>query len=66
MEIQVNDQKKIVASASLQLLIDEMIGEKTGGIAIAVNNKVVPRSEWVKATLSEMDRVLIIRATQGG
>ena len=36
------------------------------GIAAAVNGEVVPRIEWEKRPLAERDRVLVIRATQGG
>ncbi len=36
------------------------------GIAIAVNEKVVPREEWAGYVLRDQDRVFVIRATQGG
>jgi sulfur carrier protein len=36
------------------------------GIAIAVNEKVIPRGEWEGYLLRQGDRVFIIRATQGG
>ena len=36
------------------------------GIAIAVNEEVVPRGEWAGHVLREGDRVFVIRATQGG
>ena len=36
------------------------------GIAIAVNEVVIPRGEWVGRRLREADRVFVIRATQGG
>jgi len=36
------------------------------GIAIAVNEVVIPRDEWVGYRLREADRVFVIRATQGG
>jgi sulfur carrier protein len=36
------------------------------GIAIAVNETVIPRAEWVRYPLQEADRVFVIRATQGG
>jgi sulfur carrier protein len=36
------------------------------GIAIAVNEEVIPRSEWGKRELRPRDRVFVIRATQGG
>ena len=36
------------------------------GTPVAVNNRVVPRSEWASATLHEADKVTIIRAVCGG
>jgi sulfur carrier protein len=36
------------------------------GIAIAVNEAVIPRGEWGGFVLRERDRVFVIRATQGG
>ena len=38
----------------------------TGGIAIAINNQVITRSNWEAHILKENDNILIIRATQGG
>jgi sulfur carrier protein len=38
----------------------------TAGIAIAVNNSVVPRSQWNSLVLKEADNIILIRATQGG
>jgi sulfur carrier protein len=36
------------------------------GIAIAVNEEVVPARDWAGYVLREGDRVFVIRATQGG
>ncbi len=36
------------------------------GVAVAVNDGVVPRSRWAQHALADGDRVLVIRATQGG
>lgn len=36
------------------------------GIAIAINNEVIPKIHWEQQTLQASDRVTIIRATQGG
>jgi sulfur carrier protein len=66
MEIKVNGDKRIVHSDSLQMLASEVLGEKTAGVAIAVNNRVVPKQKWSEIKLQESDQVLIIRATQGG
>lgn len=45
----------------------ELSGIKSpNGIAVAVNNAVIPRSQWEQFELKEQDKVIIIRATQGG
>jgi sulfur carrier protein len=36
------------------------------GVAIAINDEVVPRSAWSVRRLVENDRILVIQATQGG
>lgn len=36
------------------------------GVALAVNNKVLPRAEWESTELSEGDQITIIKAAFGG
>lgn len=36
------------------------------GIAIAVNEEVVPKNTWNKRSLQHEDKILIIKASQGG
>ena len=36
------------------------------GITVAVNNAVIPKTEWQTKTLNENDKIIIIKATQGG
>ena len=36
------------------------------GVAVAVNDAVVPRVAWPSQPLADGDRVLVIQATQGG
>jgi sulfur carrier protein len=66
MEITINNEQKIISDDSLSLLLNELLGEKTKGIAIAVNNTIVPKNEWQTISLKANDVVLIIKATQGG
>jgi sulfur carrier protein len=40
--------------------------QQADGIAIAVNEVVIPRGEWGGCLLRAGDRVFVIRATQGG
>jgi sulfur carrier protein len=52
--------------ASLGGVLHKMgFGDKRG-VAAAVNDAVVRRSEWNAKILSAGDRVLVIQATQGG
>ncbi|GAC1599315.1 MAG: hypothetical protein NVS3B25_26120 [Hymenobacter sp.] len=48
-----------------QLLVDLALADQRG-LAVAVNDEVVPRAQWPAHALRERDRVTIIRATQGG
>ena len=36
------------------------------GIAIAINDEVIPKANWEKTALQKNDRLMLIRATQGG
>ncbi|MDY0987742.1 Sulfur carrier protein ThiS [Flavobacterium sp. ACN2] len=68
MELKINQQtKKFNAeSLSVQSLLDLEIPHKQNGIAIAVNNTVVPKNKWSEFFVQETDEILIISATQGG
>jgi sulfur carrier protein len=68
MELKINQQtKKLNAeSLSVQSLLDLEIPHKQNGIAIAVNNTVIPKTQWNEFFVQETDEILIISATQGG
>lgn len=57
-------------SLALPVTITELLASQqitnTKGMALAVNNTVVARTEWEHFQLSESDDVFIIRAVQGG
>ena len=36
------------------------------GLAVAVNEEVIPRVLWAETVLQNNDRLMLIRATQGG
>ncbi|MFA9190455.1 sulfur carrier protein ThiS [Flavobacterium sp. FZUC8N2.13] len=68
MELKINNKiKQFQADAlSIQALLDIEIPQKQNGIAVAINNNVIPKSNWNSHLLSETDDILIISATQGG
>ncbi len=36
------------------------------GLAVAINEEVIPRVLWAETVLQNNDRLMLIRATQGG
>lgn len=69
MEIIVNGQIQHFENSgnlSVKYLLDSFIGENQNGIAVAINNQVIPKSLWAETSLKEKEEVLIIKATQGG
>lgn len=69
MEIQVNGTIKQVAPEALSLealLSMHGVDPAARGIAVAVNQEVIPRAEWSGHQLNQGDVVEIITARQGG
>ncbi|WP_057938335.1 sulfur carrier protein ThiS [Algoriphagus resistens] len=67
MEITYNDQiQQVTKETSVSEFVFSQIGEKQNGIAVAINETIVPKSEWAKTYLKANDKLLIIKATQGG
>ena len=68
MELKINNQPKQFEAETLtvQALLDLEFPNKQNGIALAINNSVIPKNEWDTTSLSETDDILIITATQGG
>lgn len=56
------DEKKLTLA---QLLENQNILFKKG-IAVAVNNEVIPSSQWPAYELKDNDQIIIVTATQGG
>jgi sulfur carrier protein len=48
------------------LLRDMGIDTKSGGVAVALNRRIVPRSRWSEQKISSEDQVEIVRAVKGG
>jgi len=66
MNIFLNDQiREIQPEQTLDSLSKELELPQSG-CAVAVNDRVVPRTSWNETTLQESDKVLVIHAAQGG
>ena len=68
MQLKINGttQEPALESPTLSALLASMQLSAVRGIAVAVNDCVIPRSKWDDVVLVENDRVEVIRATQGG
>ncbi|MTI33012.1 sulfur carrier protein ThiS [Xanthovirga aplysinae] len=63
----VNDQPcQYQNSVNLSKLLEDMKLSGRGGIAIAVNDVVIPKANWENYVLNDKDAVILITATQGG
>ena len=65
MKIKVNN-KEIVTGASNLLKLSQELELPQTGIAMAVNNRMIPRTEWEHLVLNENDELIIIKAVCGG
>lgn len=65
MKIKINN-KEVETSAKTvaELAAEQKLPEK--GVAIAISNNMVPRTEWNKRLLNEGDDIVILKAFCGG
>lgn len=69
MKLTVNGDAVDTEAQTVKELLQQFDVEFNGdskGTAVALNDSVVPKSQWNQQELEEDDRVEIIRATQGG
>ena len=68
MNIKVNGETKAVSPGLTlqQLLSDLEIDPSRPGIAVAIDQEVVPRTEWKETEIQPDNEIEIIRAAQGG
>ena len=65
--VRVNDEPRTFAApVTLLDALRELGLAERRGVAIAINDNVVPRAQWPTRGLAEGERVLVIQATQGG
>lgn len=65
MNITINNKPTDTQAENLAQLAAELeLPQK--GVAVAVNNKMIPRTDWEATALVENDNVVIIKAACGG
>jgi sulfur carrier protein len=67
MDISLNGAPHRFEGASLvELLAAQAIDQTKPGVAVAINEAIVPRAEWATASLNPGDVVEIVRPHSGG
>lgn len=67
MDITVNNEPlQISDTCSITQLLQDHVQQKPEGIAVAVNQSVIPKSEWENTFIASGDTIILIKATQGG
>ncbi|MCL2207332.1 MAG: sulfur carrier protein ThiS [Fibromonadales bacterium] len=65
MKLSINGETKEMNFATLAQWASAEL-ENAKGIAIAVNESVIPNSKWDRCALKDGDKILVVTATCGG
>jgi sulfur carrier protein len=55
-----------VAIDTIESLCRNLKIDKESGIAVSINDVIIPRTKWNLAVIEPADKIIIIKATQGG
>ena len=59
-----NNEVETQATTVAELAQEQKLPEK--GVAVAISNEMVPRTEWAQRALKEGDNIVILKAFCGG
>ena len=66
MKVQVNNKEVEIIPHSTITQLTAQLDLPAQGVAIAVNNQMIPRTDWDQFSLQENDKLVIIKAACGG
>jgi sulfur carrier protein len=66
MKIIVNGAERETAEGSSVAGVVAFVTGKPAGVAVALNDEVVPRTDWKTTIVREADRIEVLTAVQGG
>lgn len=67
MNILINNEQSVVPEgATVQEVVISLLQLNPSGMAIAINDSIVPRHLWESSKLQTNDRMLVIKASKGG
>jgi sulfur carrier protein len=61
-----NNKVRLYPQSSIDTALIELQIFASKGIALALNDTVIPKAKWSNTLLQEGDKIIIIKATQGG
>jgi sulfur carrier protein len=66
MRVTVNGEERILHDGATVREVVQMVSSTDKGVAVALNETVVSRSQWPDVTLSDGDRIEVLTAAAGG
>lgn len=66
MQVVFNNIRVRTTVSNLYSFLEEQNLSESPGIAVAVNEVIIPSKDWSTSILRENDNILVITATQGG
>ncbi len=58
--------KHFPVGITLQEVLRQCAWHDTTGVAVAVNERVIPRNQWANLSLEANDEILVVQAVPGG
>ncbi|GAA2732577.1 sulfur carrier protein ThiS [Actinocorallia aurantiaca] len=66
MRVTINGQAQDLPDGSTVAAVVARVTDAGRGVAVALNEEVVPRADWAATPVEDADRVEILTAVQGG
>ena len=67
MTIQINNEERVIPDGTTVTdVVFTILQLQPAGMALAINDSIVPRSQWDSTALQPNDKMLVIRASKGG
>lgn len=66
MKITINGAERETPDGATVAAVVAELTERPAGMAVALNDQVVPRTDWPATIVREADRIEVLTAVQGG
>lgn len=66
MKVIVNDEVHVLSDNCSVEEVLQKLSISMPGLAVAIDNQVIPKAQWPHRKIKEDEKIMLIRATQGG